>query len=417
MYIILVIYLGKNNLRGLHMNLNKRVQNLKPSAIRKLLPFAAEAKKNGKKVYHLNMGQPDISTPEEFFQALKNYNTEIVSYAPSSGHPELISEVIKYYSDLSINYDTENIFVTNGGSEAFAFALMSICNELDEVLMPEPYYSNYNTYMQLYNIKSIPIKTKSEDGFHLPSKSEIEKLITPRTKAILVSNPGNPTGTVYTEDEVRMLADIACENNIFIISDEVYREFVYDKHPYLSFAALDYIKENLILIDSISKRFSTCGARIGFLLTKNKELQAAFFQLCQARLAAPIVEQVAATALYQTPKSYLESVIDEYAQRRNLVYECLSTMEGVVCKKPEGAFYIMATLPVDNAETFIKWMLLDFNYCNETLMLAPAYGFYSTDGLGLNQVRIAYVLNQDDLKQSMKILSEALKEYSKQRKK
>ena len=394
------------------MELNKRVQNLKPSAIRKLLPFAAEAKQKGKKVYHLNMGQPDINTPKEFFEALKNYNTNVISYAPSSGHPELISEVIKYYSNLNISYNTEDIFVTVGGSEAFSFALMAVCNELDEVLMPEPYYSNYNTYMQLLNIKAVPIKTKSEDGFHLPSRNDIEKLITSKTKAILLSNPGNPTGTVYTVDEVKMIADIAKDNNIFVISDEVYREFVYDNHPYLSFASLDYIKENLILIDSISKRFSTCGARIGFLLTKNKELQSAFFQLCQARLAAPIVEQIAATALYQTPKSYLDCVIHEYEKRRDLVYECLSNMEGVFCKKPEGAFYIMATLPVDNAENFIQWMLLDFDYCNETLMVAPAYGFYSTDGLGLNQVRIAYVLNEEDLKRSMKILSKALEEYS-----
>lgn len=395
------------------MNLNKRIQSLQPSAIRKLLPYASEAKKNGKKVYHLNMGQPDIKTPEQFYQALKNYNTDVVSYAPSKGMPELISEVIKYYSELNITYSEDDVFVTIGGSEAFMFALMSICEEGDEIMIPEAYYSNYNTYMQIFNIKCVPIKTKSEDGFHLPSKEEIEKSITNRTKAILLSNPGNPTGVVYTHDEINTIAEIAKENNMYVISDEVYREFVYGDNEYLSFGALDHVSNNVVIIDSISKRFSTCGARIGFLITKNKDLQKVFFQLCQARLAAPVVEQYAAVALYKTPKDYLKKVITEYQSRRDIVFEELSKIDGVFCRKPEGAFYIVASLPVENSEEFVKWMLTEFDVDGETIMLAPAYGFYTTKGLGLNQVRIAYVLNENDLRKSMSILNKALMEYNK----
>ncbi len=394
------------------MKFSDKILNLKPSSIRKLIPFSDEAKKRGIRVYHLNVGQPDIKTPEEFFNGIKSYHSDVVKYAPSGGLDELKEAVSKYYNEKGMDFNKEDILVTNGGSEAYMFALMALFNKDEEILVTEPYYSNYNTYFQIFDIKPVSIKTKAEDGFHLPKKEEIEKLITNKTKAILISNPGNPTGTVYTEEEVKMLAEIALENDIFIIADEVYREFVYDDFKYLSFGAIEAVQDRVLIIDSISKRYSTCGARIGFALSKNKEFMKLMFKLCQARLAAPVVEQIAATYLYNnTPKHYLDEVNSEYKKRRDILLDELNKIDGVFTKKPEGAFYVMVKLPVDNSENFVKWLLTDYSLNGETIMMAPAFGFYSTPGMGIDEVRIAYVLNENDLRKSMHILKEALKVY------
>jgi len=384
---------------------------MQQSPIRKLVPYAEAAKKNGKKVYHLNIGQPDIKTPVEFFDAVKNFNENVLAYSLSQGMPELIDSFRKYYEKYDIHFDQDEILITNGGSEALIFSLIAVCDYQDEVLIPEPFYTNYNGFSNMAGVKVVPITTKAENGFHLPEKTELEKLITPRTKAILLSNPGNPTGTIYTKDEIYMLRDIAKEYNLFIIADEVYREFVYDGLEFTSFAHLDDIKDRVIITDSISKRYSACGARIGCIASKNKDLMKQILKLCQGRLCVPTIEQVGAANLINVKDEYFEETNREYSKRRDVVYEALKNMEGVVCEKPHGAFYVIAKLPVKNAEDFVVWMLTDFDVNNETVMMAPAEGFYGTEGLGKDEVRISYCLNVEDLKNAMKILDEALKVY------
>ncbi|SHI00626.1 pyridoxal phosphate-dependent aminotransferase [Sporanaerobacter acetigenes] len=393
------------------MNFSQRITSMQQSPIRKLVPYAEAAKKNGKKVYHLNIGQPDIKTPVEFFDAVKNFNENVLAYSLSQGMPELINSFRKYYEKYGIHFDQDEILITNGGSEALIFSLIAVCDYQDEVLIPEPFYTNYNGFSNMAGVKVVPITTKAENGFHLPEKTELEKLITTRTKAILLSNPGNPTGTIYTKDEIYMLRDIAKEYNLFIIADEVYREFVYDGLEFTSFAHLDDIKDRVIITDSISKRYSACGARIGCIASKNKDLMKQILKLCQGRLCVPTIEQVGAANLINVKDEYFEETNREYSKRRDVVYEALKNMDGVVCEKPHGAFYVIAKLPVKNAEDFVVWMLTDFDVNNDTVMMAPAEGFYGTEGLGKDEVRISYCLNVEDLKNAMKILDEALKVY------
>ncbi|MBU5437606.1 pyridoxal phosphate-dependent aminotransferase [Tissierella sp. MSJ-40] len=393
------------------MRFSERIIAMQESPIRKLVPVADEAKRNGKKVYHLNIGQPDIKTPEEFFAAVRGFNENVLAYAHSQGISDLINSFIQYYEKHNIHLEKDEIIVTNGGSEALIFSMIAVCDHGDEVLIPEPFYTNYNGFGSMAGVNVVPVTTKAENGFHLPNKEEITKLITSKTKAILIANPGNPTGTVYTKEEIYMLRDIAKEHNLFIIADEVYKEFVYDGLEFMSFAHLEDIKDKVIITDSISKRYSACGARIGCIASKNKDLIKQVMKLAQGRLCVATIEQVGAASLINVPDSYIEEVKEEYCKRRNVVYNALKEMDGVVCEEPKGAFYVIAKLPVQNAEDFVVWLLKDFHINNETVMLAPAEGFYATEGLGKDEVRLSYCLNVNDLEKAMNILKEGLKAY------
>lgn len=393
------------------MNFSERIVAMQQSPIRKLVPIAQEAKKKGKKVYHLNIGQPDIKTPDQFFDAIKNYKQDVLAYALSQGIPELIHSFMKYYEKYDIHFDEDEILITNGGSEALIFSLIAVCDHGDDVLVPEPFYTNYNGFGNMAGINVVPITTKAENGFHLPEKSEIVKIITPKTKAIMLSNPGNPTGTIYTKEEIKMLAEIAKEHNLFIIADEVYREFVYDGLEYMSFGHLPEVADRVIITDSISKRYSACGARIGCIASKNKDLMKQIMKLCQGRLCVATMEQIGAANLINVPDEYFVETKNEYLKRRDVVYNALKNMDDVVCEKPHGAFYVVAKLPVKNAEDFVVWLLREFDIDNETVMMAPAEGFYATKGLGRDEVRISYCLNVKDLERAMYILNEALKVY------
>lgn len=393
--------------------LSNRIMSMQASPIRKLAPLADEAKKKGKKVYHLNIGQPDIHTPELFYEAIKKFSEPVLKYAGSQGIPELIDSFIKYYENWDINFEKDEILVTNGGSEGISFALMAIADQGENVLIPEPFYTNYNGFSQVAGVKVNPFLTTAENGFHLPLEAEIVKCIDNKTRGILVSNPGNPTGVVYTKEEVNLLAKIAREHDLFIIADEVYREFVYDGLEYTSFMHVKGIEDRIILIDSISKRYSACGSRIGLIASKNKVLIANILKLCQSRLCAPTIEQLGAASLVDTPPEYFEETKKEYQARRDVVSRALNEMQGVICKKPTGAFYVIAKLPIPNAEDFVKWLLTDYSINNETVMLAPAEGFYATPGRGRDEVRISYCLNCNDLKNAMNILKKGLNEYKK----
>ncbi|QVK21062.1 pyridoxal phosphate-dependent aminotransferase [Mycoplasmatota bacterium] len=394
------------------MRLSNRVNAMQESPIRKLVPYAEAAKKSGKKVYHLNIGQPDIETPKAFMESIKDFNDPVIKYSFSQGDPKLINAIIEYYKGYNMHFTENEILITNGGSEALLFAIIAICDPGDEILVPEPFYTNYNGFTGGVSVNIKPITTSAENGFHLPDKKEIEQLITNKTKAILFSNPGNPTGVVYSKEEINMLAEIAKQNDLFIISDEVYREFVYDNLEYTSFGNVEGISDRVILVDSVSKRYSACGARIGSLACKNKDFIKQVLKLCQSRLCVPTLEQIGATALYHVDKAYLDTVNIEYNKRRDIVYETLSSIDGVICEKPTGAFYVVAKLPIEDAEDFVIWLLKDFDLNGETVMFAPAAGFYATKGLGQNEVRIAYVLNEDDLKKAMNILKYGLEKYS-----
>lgn len=395
------------------MRISQRIQEMQLSPIRKLVPFAEAAKKEGKKVYHLNIGQPDIETPKEFFDAVKNFDQKVLKYAFSQGIPEIIESFRKYYDKWDIHYTEDQIRITNGGSEALTIALTAVCDYGDNVLIPEPFYTNYNSFSKSTGVHCVPITTKAEDGFKLPAKETIVSLINDKSRAILLSNPGNPTGAVYSRDQINMIRDIAIENDLYIIADEVYREFVYDGLDYVSFGQIPEIEDRVIIIDSISKRYSACGARIGCICSKNDELMAEVMKLCQGRLCVSTLDQVGAAALCNVPDSYLTSVYDEYIKRRNVVYDALKEIPDVICEKPMGAFYIIVKLPIKSAENFVKWMLTDFDLDGETIMMAPAQGFYATPGLGLDEVRLSYVLNVDDLKQAMIVLAKGLEEYRK----
>ncbi|WP_138205848.1 pyridoxal phosphate-dependent aminotransferase [Haloimpatiens lingqiaonensis] len=395
------------------MKLSNRVQKMQFSPIRKLAPYADAAKKNGMKVYHLNIGQPDIETPDTFFQGMNNFKESVLKYTNSQGMEELINSFIAYYKQWNIEFEKDEIMITNGGSEAIMFALMAICDVGDEVVIPEPFYTNYNGFSDVAGVNVISFTTKAEDGFHLPSKEEILSKITDKTRAILVSNPGNPTGVVYTEEEIRMLADIVKEKDLYLIADEVYREFVYDNLKYTSALYMKDVLDRIILIDSISKRYSACGARIGLVASKNKDLMKQILKFGQTRLCVPTIEQLAATNLINTPKEYFQKVKEEYEGRRDILFENLSSIPGVICEKPTGAFYVVAKLPIKNAENFAKWLLTDFSYDNKTVMVAPAQGFYANEGLGIDEIRISYCLNKDSLKDAMNLLKIAIEEYKK----
>ena len=394
------------------MKFSKRLKSMQASPIRKLAPFAAQAKADGVKVYHLNIGQPDIKTPECFFNAVKNFNEPVLEYAGSQGIPELIEALQKYYETYDMHFSKDDFIVTNGGSEGLLFTFMAMCDPGDNILIPEPFYTNYNGFGQSINMEVKPITTKAENGFHLPPKEEIVAQIDDKTKAILVSNPGNPTGCVYTKEEVQMIADIAKEKDLWIIADEVYREFVYEGLEYTSFGNIKEVEDRVVIIDSVSKRYSACGARIGSITCKNKKLMAEVMKVCQGRLCVATLEQLGAAALYDTPKSYFKEVNDEYRKRRDVLYEELMKAKGVICEKPMGAFYIVAKLPVENAEDFVAWTLKKFRRNNETVMCTPAEGFYSTPGLGRNEVRLAYVLKEERLRRAGQLLREALEEYT-----
>lgn len=393
------------------MNLSDRILAMQESPIRKLAPYAKKAKEAGKKVYPLNIGQPDIKTPEGFFAALRNFNQDVLAYADSTGDMELIKAICEYYKRCDIHFDPEDILITNGGSEALLFSIIALCDAGDNIVVAEPFYTNYNGFAAAVNVSVRGITTKAEDGFHFTSKEEILDKIDERTKIIILNNPGNPTGVVYSEKELKMIVDIAIEKDIFIVADEVYREFVYDGFEFKSMAQFPEAEDRVIIVDSISKRYSACGARIGSLACKNKEFIANVLKLCQGRLCVPTIEMMGARALYYTENSYFEEVNREYQERRDTVFRALQKMQGVICLEPKGAFYIAVKLPVDNAENFVKWMLAEFDYEGETIMMAPLAGFYATPGLGEDEVRIAYILESRELARAMVVLEEALKVY------
>ncbi len=393
------------------MKLSQRVQLLQQSPIRKLTPYADKAKAAGKKVYHLNIGQPDIVTPPAFMEAVKAFDAKVVAYGNSKGEPALIAAIQRYYAALGMDYDTADIFITNGGSEALFFAVLALCDAGDEVLAFEPFYANYSTFAGEFGAKIKAVPTDVESGYHLPPEEVIESYITPRTKAVILTNPGNPTGVVYTSEEQDMIARLVLKHDMALIADEVYREFVYDG-AYRSFGSMKELEQNLILIDSISKRYSACGARIGCIISKNKALGKELLKCCQGRLCSPALEQVGAAALYGTPASYLEAVNAEYKKRRDTIVAALAKLPGVKAGDPKGAFYVMVSLPVDDAEKFAIWTLENFAIDNETVMFAPGNGFYSTPGCGTKEARLAYVLNCESLERAIYILGEALKAYN-----
>lgn len=395
------------------LNLSKRAELMPASPIRKLVPFAQEAKKRGIKVYHLNIGQPDIKTPELFFEAIRNFDAPVLEYALSQGDLKLIDSFREYYKKWNIDFAQDEIIITNGGSEAIIMSMMAVGDPGDEVLVPEPFYANYNGFACEAGMTVKPITTKAEEGFHLTSKDYIKSLIKPNTKAIMISNPGNPTGAVYTKEELTMLGEIALENDIFLIGDEVYREFVYDGLKFTSLMDIPGIEDRVIICDSISKRYSACGARIGCVCSKNKDFMKTIMKFAQARLCAPTIEMIGAAALVNTAKEYFQEVHHEYQKRRDIVYNALKNIPGVVCEKPMGAFYVVAKLPLDDAEDFAKWMLTDFNINNATTMVAPAAGFYATPGLGKDEVRLAYILKEEDLVAAMDILAKGIEAYNK----
>ncbi len=393
---------------------SERIQALPVSAIRKLSPYAVQAKKKGVKVYHLNIGDPDIKTPQVMLDVLKNWQLQTIRYAQSSGEPEIIQALKGYYQRLGFaDINEENIIITVGGSEAVAMAFFSTTNSGDEVLVFEPFYSNYAVIASFCDVKLVPIATYIENGFHLPTRNQIEQQITAKTKAILICSPNNPTGTVYSREEMEMLVSIAQDKQLFLISDEVYREFVFDGKKHTSILEfLDQVPEQIILLDSLSKRYSLCGARIGVFATLNKDLMAGAIKIAQSRLSGGLIDQLVASKLLEVPDSYITDVIEEYQQRRDVLYTGLSEIKGVFLTKPEGAFYTIVSLPIKNAEAFAIFLLQDFRLNNETVMLSPAPGFYNTPNQGLNQVRIAYVLNTQDLKRCIEIISAGLKAYS-----
>ncbi|MGL4424689.1 MAG: pyridoxal phosphate-dependent aminotransferase [Cetobacterium sp.] len=392
---------------------SKNIQNLKTSPVRELIPFSKKAKEAGINIIHLNIGQPDLETPKEFFEAIENFDQETIAYSDSSGRKELLESIKKYYENLGMNYTEEEILITAGGSEALLFTLMTIFNSGDEVLIPEPYYANYNSFFAMLGIKVIGIPTEFEDNFKLPKKEVIEKLVTEKTRAIMFSNPGNPTGSVYSKDELLMLNDISKEKNLFLISDEVYREFIYDGKDTVSCGTFNDNLERIIIIDSISKRFSTCGARVGTILNKNKEFMSYILKLCQSRLSISTLDMVGAEALYRCKdKEYYEAVNKKYMARRDFLFDGLKKIEGVHLNKPEGAFYCIVELPVKDATEFSKWLLGEFSYGNSTVMLTPAKGFYQREELGVNKVRISYALDLDILEKAIKIIELGLKKYN-----
>ncbi|MBA2611016.1 MAG: pyridoxal phosphate-dependent aminotransferase [Bacteroidetes bacterium] len=391
--------------------ISKKATVMPASPIRKLVPFAETAKKKGIKIYHLNIGQPDIETPPSFLNAVKNANVKVLEYSHSAGNESYRKKLCGYYKEYNINIDHNEVIITCGGSEAIEIAMLTCFNPGDEIIIPEPFYANYNGFSCAADVVVKPVRSFIDTGFALPKITDFEKVITPKTKGIMICNPGNPTGYLYTKAELEALRDLVKKHDLFLLSDEVYREFCYDNKEYISVMHLEGIENNVILLDSISKRYSACGARIGAMITKNKEVMAAALKFAQARLSPPSYGQIGAEAALDTPKSYFADVKKEYIARRDFVIESLNTIDGVFCPKPSGAFYCIAKLPIDNSDKFCQWLLEEFNLDQQTVMLAPATGFYSTPGAGNDEVRIAYVLKIEDLKNAMNCLREALKVY------
>jgi len=405
------------------MELSQRAIKIQESPIRKLKPYADEARSRGIKIYNLNIGQPDIETPQEIIEAYKNYNQKVLSYGPAQGLDLYRKNLVNYYQRNNIEVNEDEIIVTIGGSEAIIFALIAVCNPGEEVIIPEPFYTNYNGFAEMAGVKIAPLTTHVEDAFELPDDEKIKALINPKTKAIILCNPNNPTGAVYTKEDLERIAKIASakggsasggkENNLYIISDEVYREFIYDGLQHFSFLNIRGVEDNVIMVDSVSKRYSACGARIGCLISRNKDVIKSVLKFAQARLCPPTIDQLAANAAINIKNDYFDKLLEEYNLRRNLVFNELCQIDGITCKKPAGAFYIMAKLPIENAEDFVKWLLTNFSINNETVMLAPAQDFYATPEVGKNEIRIAYVLNEKDLKKAMHIFKKGLEEYKK----
>jgi aspartate aminotransferase len=400
--------------KGLAMSkarISQRAKAMPASPIRKLVPLSDEAKARGIKVYHLNIGQPDIPTPPEFMNAIRNYDQVVLAYGNSKGEASYLKGLAGYYKRVGIDLEPRDIQVTTGGSEAIIFGMVCVAGVDDEIIVFEPFYTNYNGFAMMAEVKLVPVTLRAENGFHLPAREAIERLVTPRTRAILACSPNNPTGTVYTREEMDMLAGICRERNLFLLSDEVYREYIYEGR-HTSVMHLADMSDRAILLDSVSKRYSACGARIGCLASRNPEVMDAVLRMGQARLCSPSIEQAGAAAALQLGDAYYEGMAGEFRRRRDVVYEELMKIPGVVCLKPSGAFYIMAKLPVKDAEDFARWMLTDFNVDGATTMVAPGPGFYATPGKGCDEARIAYVLNVDDLRQAMRILARGIEAYN-----
>ena len=391
--------------------ISNRAKTMPPSPIRKLVPFAEAAKKRGIKVYHLNIGQPDIPTPEVMMNAFRNHEIKVLEYGHSGGLWEYREGLVKYYRRHNIHVSKEEILVTTAGSEAIIFAMLATMDEGDEMIVPEPFYTNYNGFAVEAGVKVVPVTCRAEDGFALPPDAEIRAKITPRTRAIMICNPNNPTGYVYRLEEMNRLRALVLEHDLFFFSDEVYREFVYDGKKHHSVLHLEGLDDRAVLLDSISKRYSACGARVGCLVTHNKDILESALRFGQARLCPPTMEQLAALAAVDTPQSYMDEVFNDYNRRRETVFNALGKIPGVVGQKPSGAFYTVVKLPVDNADRFCRWLLEEFDDKGETVMLAPANGFYATPGLGDDEVRIAFVLNSAAMERSMEILKKALQAY------
>lgn len=387
-------------------------QLMPESPIRKLVPYAEGAKKKGHKVYHLNIGQPDIKTPEVALEAIKNNSIKILEYSHSAGFESYRNKLADYYQNHGVSVNAADIIITTGGSEALLFAMGSTMDDGDEIIIPEPFYANYNGFSTASGVKVVPVISTIDEGFALPPIADFEKLITPKTKAILICNPGNPTGYLYTQEEIQQLAELVKKHDLFLIADEVYREFTYDGDKHYSVMNVPGIEQNAIMIDSVSKRYSMCGARIGCIVSKNKEVMATAMKFAQARLSPPTFAQIASEAALETPQSYFDEVISEYKERRDTLITELNKIEGVKVATPKGAFYCIAKLPVKNADDFAQWLLEKFDLNGETIMVAPAAGFYSSPNVGLDEIRIAYVLKKEDLVRSVEILAAALKQYN-----
>ena len=381
--------------------------------MRKFHPYAVAAKEAGKKIYHLNIGQPDIETPPQYFEAVRNFQLPVLAYAESPGMPVLIKAIQKYYGSLGMHFEEGDILITTGGSEALQIVFNCILDDGDEVIIPEPFYPNYNTMVNTCGAAIHPVCTSPEDGYHYADRAKIEAAINERTRAIVCTNPGNPTGNVLTPEEMRMMVDIAKEHGLFIIGDEAYREFVYAGEPLQSLGEFEDAAENVVVIDTVSKRFSACGARIGCIISRNRELMGEAIKYCQARLSVATLDQVASAALYDVGPEYFAAVREEYKRRRDTVVAKLKDIPGVICECPRGAFYIMAALPVDSADKFQKWLLTDFDDNGDTVMFAPGESFYATPGMGVNEIRIAYVLKQKDLERAMDLLALGIEAYNK----
>ena len=395
------------------MKFSSKVEKSGLSPMRKFHPYAVAAEAKGKKIYHLNIGQPDIETPKQFFDAIKHFEQPVLAYAPSPGLPVLIKAIQKYYDKLNMHFDESEILITTGGSEALCFALQAILDDDDEILIPEPFYPNYNTMTNTTGGKIVPIPTSPEEGYRYADRAKIEALITPHTRAIMCTNPGNPTGVLLTHEEMEMIVDIAKKHDMFVIGDEAYREFVYGGEPLQSFGEFaETAPENIIVIDTVSKRFSACGARIGCIISKNKELMNHCMKYAQARLSVATLDQIASAALYDVGPEYFAAVRDEYKLRRDTVVEELNKIPGIVFECPKGAFYLMAALPVDDAEKFQQWLLEEFDDNGDTVMFAPGKAMYATPGKGINEIRIAYILKREDLIRACQLLALGIKKYN-----